>query len=118
MPFRPHTLPLNACLHNSPLPLHFPSPPDLHGIGSLDISFDLGVPFKPFDQLMGVLPAASAHALPAGYQVSGGGEAGLVWRGRLGRKRCAGVACMALLPRACHDTASSLVRSSCPSAQP
>ena len=34
----------------------------------MKIEFDQGTPFKPVNQLMGVLPARSAHCLPESYR--------------------------------------------------
>ncbi|XP_035277736.1 5'-3' exoribonuclease 1 isoform X2 [Anguilla anguilla] len=41
---------------------------DVRNIAGLKLEFDLGKPFMPFEQLLGVLPAASKDLLPQCYQ--------------------------------------------------
>ena len=50
-------------------PYHFaPFASDFQDIATLDIKFEKGQPFKPAEQLMGVLPAASRTLLPEVFQ--------------------------------------------------
>ncbi|KAI3956124.1 hypothetical protein MKW98_027438 [Papaver atlanticum] len=49
-------------------PYHYgPFASDFKGLGSTYMKFQMGAPFKPFDQLMAVLPPRSVSALPAPY---------------------------------------------------
>ncbi|CAO1627148.1 unnamed protein product [Sympodiomycopsis kandeliae] len=41
---------------------------DLLDVASMSFNFDLGKPFRPFDQLMGVLPALSASHIPPAFR--------------------------------------------------
>lgn len=43
---------------------------DLTNIKDMVFNFDLGKPFRPFEQLMGVMPEASKELLPEAYRVS------------------------------------------------
>lgn len=50
-------------------PYHYgPLASDFKGLTQTRVKFMKGSPFKPFDQLMGVFPPQSAHALPEAYQ--------------------------------------------------
>ena len=42
---------------------------DLRNVDQMSFDFDLGKPFKPYEQLMGVLPFASMEQIPLAYRV-------------------------------------------------
>ncbi|KAG8702037.1 5'-3' exoribonuclease 2 [Ceratobasidium sp. 394] len=50
-------------------PYHFaPFAADFEDVEHMDIKFNLGAPFKPYEQLMGVFPAASRVHIPVPFQ--------------------------------------------------
>jgi len=48
---------------------HAPYVSDLKGFGSVDLTFELGAPLLPFQQLMAILPASSKDLVPIPLQV-------------------------------------------------
>lgn len=51
-------------------PHHYaPMISDMTGLAQIRVAFEPGQPFRPFQQLLAVLPAASAKLLPSAYQV-------------------------------------------------
>lgn len=44
---------------------------DLKNVDKMEFHFELGKPFRPFEQLMGVLPEASKDLIPEAYRVRG-----------------------------------------------
>lgn len=49
-------------------PQHFsPFAADFTDLADLDINFEIGRPFRPYEQLLGVFPADSRHHLPEPY---------------------------------------------------
>lgn len=51
-------------------PYHYaPFVSDLKNFADINIKFELGIPFQPFQQLLAVLPPASKQLLPSAYQV-------------------------------------------------
>lgn len=42
---------------------------DLKNVAQLEFNFVLGEPFHPYQQLMGVLPAASKELVPSAFRV-------------------------------------------------
>ena len=50
-------------------PYHYaPFAADFVDISTMEVSFEKGKPFRPYEQLMGVLPAASNHAIPEPFR--------------------------------------------------
>jgi len=47
---------------------HAPMASDMNNLGEIEVSFTQGKPFRPFEQLLGVLPAPSSGLLPAPYK--------------------------------------------------
>lgn len=53
-------------------PYHYaPFLSDIRDFSEIQIDFELGTPFHPFEQLLAVLPPASKELLPEAYQVEG-----------------------------------------------
>ena len=88
---------------NPVLPLCSHSQKDFVGVDMMSFQFELGKPFRPFEQLMGVLPEASKDLIPPPYRVS---------IAYLFRERCYTLRCSLLCPMPTPRSSTSIRKTS------
>ena len=79
---------------------------DFVGVDKMTFRFELGKPFRPFEQLMGVLPEASKELVPPPYRVS---LVQFFW-GFVSYILCYSTLCVTSIPRSLTSTRKILIK--------